>query len=226
MIITALTSAFSALRVYALWQGSMAKHVFPAIVFLLGVFPVGTNIFSWIRTTTAYEDLPPLPTCTSFTNISPKLDTDVIAADVIVLALTWAKSLKQFQEMRKLNLGSSISAVLLRDGTFYFVAILAVNILQLLTYSAKGLTIGAYTIDFLQSMPPLLVQRFILNLRQLNLGAMTESNSDARHFSRFSVNFRMPSDLLGNIGEPLDHGQWEHIQEDSLSGVEPRNRVE
>ena len=53
----------------------------------------------------------------------------------------------------------------------------------------------------------------MLNLRQLNKTDNTETNSDAHHFSRFSIDFRVPSDLLGNIGEPLDHSQSEQIHE-------------
>lgn len=40
----------------------------------------------------------------------------LIAADIIALVLTWIKSFEHFKEMRCLNLGPSISAVLLRDG--------------------------------------------------------------------------------------------------------------
>ena len=54
----------------------------------------------------------------------------------------------------------------------------------------------------------------MLNLRQLNKADNTQTNSDPQHFSRFSVDFRVPSDLLGNIGEPLDHGQSERLHED------------
>ena len=53
----------------------------------------------------------------------------------------------------------------------------------------------------------------MLNLRQLNNTDNAETNSDAQHFSRFSINFRVPSDLLGDIGEPLDHSQSERIHE-------------
>ena len=54
----------------------------------------------------------------------------------------------------------------------------------------------------------------MLNLRQLNNTDNTETNSDAQHLSRFSIDFRVPSSLLGNIGEPLDHSQSERIHED------------
>ena len=54
----------------------------------------------------------------------------------------------------------------------------------------------------------------MLNLRQLNKADNAQTNSDAHHFSRFSMDFRVSSDLLGNIGEPLDHGQSERLHED------------
>ena len=47
----------------------------------------------------------------------------------------------------------------------------------------------------------------MLNLRQLSQPG-GDATSAAEHFSRFSVNFRVPSDFLGNIGEPLDHSNW------------------
>ena len=54
----------------------------------------------------------------------------------------------------------------------------------------------------------------MLNLRQLNNTDNTKTTSDAQHLSRFSMDFRVPSDLLGNIGEPLDHSQSERLHED------------
>ena len=46
----------------------------------------------------------------------------------------------------------------------------------------------------------------MLNLRQLASDTGRES-SDQRHISRFSINFRAPASILGNIGEPLTYGQ-------------------
>lgn len=42
-----------------------------------------------------------------------------------------------------------------------------------------------------------------------------DTNSVAQHFSRFSINFRVPSDFLGNIGEPLDYSQSERLHQDA-----------
>ncbi|EKM56281.1 uncharacterized protein PHACADRAFT_207561 [Phanerochaete carnosa HHB-10118-sp] len=134
----------------------------------------------------------------------------LLASDVIVLALTWVRSYKQFQQTRRLRLGPSIVTVLLRDGTIYFVALLGVNIYQLLTFQSSS-TNGLYAESFIESMPPVLVQRFMLNLRQLS-HASDEISSGNEHSSSRSVNFRLPSDFLGNIGESLDHGQAERVQ--------------
>ena len=57
----------------------------------------------------------------------------------------------------------------------------------------------------------------MLNLRQLNKADNTETNWDVQHSSRFSIAFRAPSDLLGNIGEPLDYSQSEQLQEGDSS---------
>ena len=71
------------------------------------------------------------------------------------------------------------------------------------------------------SQPSVLIQRFMLNLRQL--ASRNEENSDAQHFSRFSVNFRVSIDLIGNIGEPLEHGDgdhsWQGDHTDDIVGV-------
>ena len=54
----------------------------------------------------------------------------------------------------------------------------------------------------------MLVQRFMLNLRQLDHTSAVGHSSDTPRLSRFSDSFRMPSDLLGNIGEPVDCGRY------------------
>ena len=47
----------------------------------------------------------------------------------------------------------------------------------------------------------------MLNLRQL--GHLDEDeNSTVLHLSHLSVNFLVPSNILGNIGEPLAHDQF------------------
>ncbi|EKM56295.1 uncharacterized protein PHACADRAFT_207575 [Phanerochaete carnosa HHB-10118-sp] len=113
--------------------------------------------------------------------------------------------------------------------TLYFLVLLAINILDLLTFSDSNFYTGTYANIFIKYMPPLLVQRFILNLRQLNRTA-GEDNSDAQQFSRLSISFRMSSGFLGNIGELLEYGQSEQVEDnggnDSCMAEEPRGGFE
>lgn len=52
--------------------------------------------------------------------------------------------------------------------------------------------------------PPILVSRFIFNLRQLN---PQDNTPAAGHFSNFSVpNFRVTETVFANFAEPLEHG--------------------
>lgn len=51
----------------------------------------------------------------------------------------------------------------------------------------------------------------MLNLRQLSHAAGEISSENGNSF-RLSISFRPPSDFLGNIGEPLDHGQAGRMQ--------------
>lgn len=212
---TALVAIFSALRVYALWRDSRFRHLLTVIVFLLSAVPVATNIFGMSRTVAANLVLPPYTEiCTDAIHVSPKVNeallyftrSSVIAADVLVLVLTWARSFRQFREMRALKLSSSVTTVLLRDGTVYFLTLLIMNILLLVTFTASGLSEGGQIDTVLQVMPPVLVQRFMLNLRGLNRTADSTHASD-RGLPSASVAFVVPSGFLGNIGEPLDHGE-------------------
>ena len=50
----------------------------------------------------------------------------------------------------------------------------------------------------------------MLNLRQFNKSEHSQASSGAQRLSQLSApNFRISSGRLGNIGEPLDHGQAE-----------------
>ena len=71
-------------------------------------------------------------------------------------------------------------------------------------------TSGRHVTDI--SQPPVLMNRFMLNLRQLGTNASSESQS----YSAANLHFRAsPSDpdrgalinIIGNIGEPLVHGE-------------------
>ena len=52
----------------------------------------------------------------------------------------------------------------------------------------------------------------MLNLKQLNTTVESSTNSNASNIFRESaVDFRIRSSIIGNIGQPLDHGQTKDV---------------
>lgn len=69
-----------------------------------------------------------------------------------------------------------------------------------------------------RGQPPLLISRFILNLRRAvhqSAGYVAEPTSgyDSSQFS--APNFRIPPSLVGNMGESLHAGESEDVYDDS-----------
>ncbi|EKM58289.1 uncharacterized protein PHACADRAFT_207126 [Phanerochaete carnosa HHB-10118-sp] len=96
-----------------------------------------------------------------------------------------------------------VTLCLLRDGTIFFLILLAISIANLLSlFPARSL------IEFL---PPILVSRFLLNLRDCT-GSNTTDRSLPR-LSELSVHFATSnvSNIIGNIGAPLDYAQAERL---------------
>lgn len=211
---------FSGLRVYALWHDSRFRHLLCVMVLLLGCIPIGTNIFGWSRMRARYEG-PPFSTCAYSIQVSIELNTimlyltrgGVIASDLLVLILTWTKTFTHWRQQRSVGIRSSISTLLLRDGTLYFLVLLASNMSQMLTYSTHNVTTAANVANsFLQGMPPVLVQRFMLNLRQY---AEDQNGEKSNRTLPSSICFNWGhSSILGNIGEPLDLGEAEPRNEE------------
>ncbi|KAI0722600.1 hypothetical protein C8Q76DRAFT_782822, partial [Earliella scabrosa] len=57
--------------------------------------------------------------------------TCLIAADIVVLAITWNATFKMSRESRAVGQRASLSAIMFRDGVIYFLILLVTNILHL-----------------------------------------------------------------------------------------------
>ncbi|PSR97186.1 hypothetical protein PHLCEN_2v4357, partial [Hermanssonia centrifuga] len=114
-------------------------------------------------------------------------------SDALVLAVTWVKTASNLTEGARIGMRTPLSTMLLRDGTIYF------------------------------ALQPILISRFLLNLRQAGSPEL-EIDSQEAFNSRFSVpGFRVPSlaSIIGNMGEDLDHGgPAEEVEDESSIEVE------
>ncbi|KZT08754.1 uncharacterized protein LAESUDRAFT_723684 [Laetiporus sulphureus 93-53] len=106
-------------------------------------------------------------------------------------------------EVRKLRFKGSIATVLMRDGTLYFMALLLLNILQIvikIRYENSQNT-ADYVVLFLPPISSILISRFILNLRQVSVGSV-----DLNTISHSALNTPdIPSRLVGNFGADVQH---------------------
>lgn len=221
-------AVFSALRVYATWNRNITLAI---IVLALGLVPFGTNLVGVIHT--EYGMLPaPIDACWASVNVSDEVNTiflfttrgAAVLSDALVLILTWMKTYRQWNHARKAKLKLSLSTCLLRDGTWYFVGLLIVNVAQMTTFnpSAAPLTL------VLSTLPPILVSRFMLNLRHASRGSQSDS-STASATIMSDADFRTPSRLTGDMGGVLRHGYddsvtWVSSQEtDTSDGAECEN---
>ena len=68
--------------------------------------------------------------------------------------------------------------------------------------------------------PSVLIQRFMLNLREVGTSANTTSMTGTEQPSGSDANFRVPSSFLGNIGESLDSNLTDRYDYEDSSGSE------
>ncbi|KIP01653.1 hypothetical protein PHLGIDRAFT_80288, partial [Phlebiopsis gigantea 11061_1 CR5-6] len=97
--------ALSALRVCAIWGHNMWLCM---IVLLLGLVPFGASIMILYRWGNGC--------LTSTLKVEFAARISIIAADTLVVVLTWARTYRDFREAMKLNIRVNVTALLLRDG--------------------------------------------------------------------------------------------------------------
>ncbi|THG98181.1 hypothetical protein EW026_g3951 [Hermanssonia centrifuga] len=134
----------------------------------------------------------------------------VIVADIIVLALTLQKTFGHRIDAIRAGVQTPLSALLLRDGTVYFATLLSLNIVQVLIRTVDS---SDPVSQLIETLTPILISRFLLNLRQLG---EPENETQSRFNSRVSIpGFRVPTleSVVGNMGADLDHGPTKEVDE-------------
>ncbi|GJE98348.1 hypothetical protein PsYK624_145760 [Phanerochaete sordida] len=244
-------AVFSGLRVYALWHDSRLRYILLVVVILLGCIPIATNsVLRLVARASAIHRHPIYVVYIprgraraselhkSVLALSPRpaglmrltlvlyfTRSGALASDLLVVVLTWTKTFMHWKQQRRAGLKSSVATLLLRDGTIYFGAILALDIAQMVTYSVKNVNGYANIADnFLQGLPPVLLQRFMLNLRQFADAKAPGRDAEELVGSDSTVRFRARS-RLGNAGEPLSFYESD-METDEDGSTQPSTLVQ
>ncbi|OSX59123.1 hypothetical protein POSPLADRAFT_1152132 [Postia placenta MAD-698-R-SB12] len=184
------------------------------VTFALGLVPVGLNLFSDIRYVYTTAYIP-----------------------------SFGTTYRIKQEAVEANMKTTTVTLLLRDGTFYFIVLLVINVLHLtlsltnvfsdVTYfsTASATPLSATSpreIDVdLCSMSSVIVSRFLLNLRQVHMedNYPDEQPSFVGSTSRIS-DVRFASTVVGNLGAPLNYSSTFFTNGDVESQAASHNAID
>ncbi|TFK78614.1 hypothetical protein K466DRAFT_446181, partial [Polyporus arcularius HHB13444] len=166
-------AAFSALRAYVL---SRSKPL-GIVVAALSLAPVGANLVNYGYQYSG-ENFPPFG-CLATDNTTAALSLrfglfiPLIAADIILIYITWttlrgSAILTDIQKSKRLTL----SDVLFRGGTIYFIILFIMNVLHL-AFSATAVNINlggdiSLITAFTAPITSILISRFLLELQEAN----------------------------------------------------------
>ncbi|KAJ3544280.1 hypothetical protein NM688_g5761 [Phlebia brevispora] len=225
-----VTGVFSALRAYAL----LGRGLFVSgVVLFLGLVPAVTNAYGFIGASYVYFDMPATgSTCKVMVspNITPTIslaqwNTDaaavavttrvaVIVADIIILIITWKKTFSTIKHANSIGVDVSISATVLRDGSVYFMIMLGLNIFQVICNTVSVDEYVAVPTILADIMSPLLISRFLINLRQDDGIQEHESGTkEASHTTTVDFRRHTVHSMIGNMGESLDDGMQDTSDE-------------
>ncbi|KAJ3476762.1 hypothetical protein NLI96_g10939 [Meripilus lineatus] len=140
-----------------------------------------------------------------------------ILMDALVLGITWFKTASLMTMARRLNTKVTLATLLIRDGTIYFVLLLALNIIcaifDTLPLSTQFVEGGAtFVISFQDGLSSILISRFILDLREVYTSKDQESNNPMS-------SVRFASQLSGNIGAPLGEAPGSRSDDDAIENI-------
>ncbi|RDX54428.1 hypothetical protein OH76DRAFT_961081 [Lentinus brumalis] len=185
-------AAFSALRVYVL---SRSKPL-GLLVFASSLAPVGANLVIY-----GYQysgaTFPPFG-CISTDNTTVALDlrsvviisrVPLIAADLLLTYITWYK-LSSWHALRDIGHSKRItlSDVLFRGGTIYFVILFILNVLHLVlsatAVAGDGEDWGSLLTEFTGPITAILISRFLLELQEADQIVLRLDPDDPLHSSR------------------------------------------
>ncbi|OSD03799.1 hypothetical protein PYCCODRAFT_1434197 [Trametes coccinea BRFM310] len=240
-----IPAVFSCLRVYAL---TGRNKWLSGCTLVLGLMPFFTNWATIYQTSVANLAQP--IGCAFLNTISSQLylrqvlisRIPLILSDLIVVAVTWVKLLRDHQFSRKVTTRPTLHRIMLENGTLYFLVLLGLNILQVV-FTKLSLTIVvpstasgylSYIIVLLDPLTSILVSHFILNLRAANDPSSASIHSS---FVDGELQFAQQQELVNSMDGPVhtlsnnhsqsvDQIEMEDMGVEEDMGAEERTNVE
>ncbi|KAH9929222.1 uncharacterized protein B0H18DRAFT_998295 [Fomitopsis serialis] len=172
---------------------------------IFSLVPFATNILN--LSTVGVTPAPPPRNCVvtrgAITPLLYKLEiaarVSAMLADAVVLLATWKVTGGVRKLARGVDIDISMTRLLLRDGTLYFLALLLMNFL-VLALNVSPISFAGSNVAMLSDVATtILLSRLFLNLREAALApSMTSSTSHVSdlHFSQ----------VLGPLGNSIDDG--------------------
>ncbi|OSD07814.1 hypothetical protein PYCCODRAFT_1430008, partial [Trametes coccinea BRFM310] len=224
---TFIVAAFATLRVYAVWS----RNWRPALpVFLLALMTPVANLYMDITGTPIPAPRPSVG-CAIQTNIAPNVYSQIVIAerttttayDALVLIFTFIKTSQARRAAMSLSRRPSLVALILRDGTMYFLLLVVMNIAQIVV--AAEFPGNNFVAFFISPLTSILISRFLLNLREVaqEPEQTYQDTTDTAIISTRFPSIHIPSSVLGNIGASLKSGfdaeTAEGLYEEKISAV-------
>ncbi|KAI9063139.1 hypothetical protein FKP32DRAFT_1572420 [Trametes sanguinea] len=211
--------SFSTLRVYAISRQNWRLALLVAVP---GCMPLASNIYLYTQGSTANYPLP--IGCVWLDTIPVNIDnrcashrrhwlliatrTSAILTDVLVLITTWWQTYSLRRLAVQANMQVSLATLLVRDGTIYFLVLLAMNTFHI-AFSLTGRF--TYTITFEEPLTTILISRFLLNLREASMSTgqssldMSEPSFVRRHPQEEEGALNVVASFIAPLGALLDH---------------------
>ncbi|KAI0078676.1 hypothetical protein K474DRAFT_1742944 [Panus rudis PR-1116 ss-1] len=234
-----IIAVFFALRVYAITMADWRPAV---IVLILGL--VLPSAVMYQQSVTTYFVLPPGSLLkgsvrSTFHQPAPADSKSIVGiisrsililADLFVIVITLFKTFNVKMHASRAGVSAPLISLLVRDGSLYFLAIMFMNLLDIVLLRTIGY--GAIA-DMITTISSILISRFILNLREIDLhdgfnansinrssGAYANDDLRAAEFS--SIHFAYSNQLVGNMGASLNAGEDESQDEEPKADEDVR----
>ncbi|KAI0713703.1 hypothetical protein C8Q76DRAFT_620410, partial [Earliella scabrosa] len=203
-------AAFSGLRTLALSQ----NKALATLVFLLSSAPIGVNMAEFRFDITGIEDPvfgcpSQLSNCRCFHRVTIVSRTGLITSDVLLLLITWYRFSRGMRLSKK-----TFGHVIFRDGTVYFVCLLAFNTIHLtltMVSIIHPLQAHSYVTTFTEPLTAILVSRFLLNLQRANRQAVDHVSESMSQPSGGQADSLVFNRVIGSLGSTFTPGEVDDV---------------